>query len=290
MNLSEKNARQYMQLLISRCYKHAKDNNIDIIHSHFNLFHNFYSNLVDIPTVQSIHSPVASDIKPLLLEFKNNKFISFSLAQRKTMPELNWIANIYHGVDMKTFTFNEETEDYFLYLGRITEVKGVHLAIEAAKKANVPLIIAGSSYENEGYWHKKIEKNIDGKMIRYVGLLDFHEKIKYFQKAKGLLFPSQWEEPFGISMIEAMSCGTPVIGWDRGSVPEVISHGNTGYVVNSVEEMVQAIKNIDKIDRKTTRKRAERYFSVEKMVSGYTKVYSRVIEEYKFKKNKNNGK
>jgi len=286
--LPEEIKKHYINLLISKCYSKATD--FDIIHSHFNLLTSFYSVLSNIPTVQSIHSPITEDIKPLMLSFKNNKYISFSLAQRKIMPELNWIGNIYHGVDTKIFSFNPKPKDYFLFIGRITEDKGVHLAIKAAKTAGVPLIIAGKSYPTEGYWHEKIEKHIDGKKIQYVGEANFKEKIELYKNAKAVLFPTQYDEAFGLVMIEAMACGTPIVGWKKGSVPEIVADQKTGYVVKSVNEMVQAIKNIDKISRQETRKRAETYFSIEKMVEGYEKIYKRVIEETQYKKQNGNGK
>lgn len=165
--LTDKQKTYYMNLIVSKCYSQYKK--FDIIHSHFTLFSSFFSSLVETPTLISMHSPITDEIKPFLLNFKNNYYVSFSFTQRKQMPELNWCANIYHGVDTKKFAFNEIPKDYFLYLGRVTKDKGVHLAIEAAKKANVKLIIAGKSYPNEGYWHEYIEEHIDGKNIIYIG-------------------------------------------------------------------------------------------------------------------------
>lgn len=285
MNLSEDVAKHYINLLISKCY--CKSSEFDIIHSHFNLLTSFYSGLSQTPTIQSIHSPIKEELKPLLLKFRNNRYVSFSLAQRKIMPELNWIANIYHGVDVKTFSFNPNPEDYFLFIGRVTKEKGVHIAIKAAKAAKVPLIIAGKSFPRENYWHEEIQAHIDGKNVKYVGETNFKDKIKLYQNAKGVLFPTQYEETFGLVMIESMACGTPVIGWNKGSVPEVIKDKHTGFVVDNVSDMVKAIKAINFISREQTRKRAEIYFSAEKMVAGYVNVYKRVIEEQKYKKQKN---
>lgn len=286
LQISEDLRKHYLSLLISQCYRQASS--FDIIHSHFNLLSSFFSVIASTPTVQSLHSPINPETKPLIQYFKDNYYISFSLAQRKLLPELNWVANIYHGVDTQQFIFNPIPKDYFLYLGRITEEKGVHLAIAAALAANVPLLISGRSYVEEGYWHEKIEKSIDGKMIRYIGESDFNTKIDLLKNAKAVLFPTQYDEVFGLVMIEAMACGTPVIGWNKGSVSEVISDRNTGYVVNSVDSMVKAIKAVDKISREATRLRAEKYFSVEKMVTGYEKVYLRVIEEHREKWKKAN--
>lgn len=277
-----------VHLLISKCYEKA--NEFDVIHSHFNLLSAFYSKLVSTPTVQSFHSPIDPGTKEILKNFQDNSYISFSLAQRKQMPELNWIANIYHGVDMGKFAFNPQPKDYFLYLGRITEEKGVHFAIEAARTADVPLIIAGRSYPTEGYWHEKIEKQIDGKQIKYVGEANFQAKIELLQNAKAVLFPTQYDEVFGLVMIEAQACGTPVIGWNKGSVAEVVEDGHTGHIVKDVKDMVKSIKLVDKINREACRDRAVKLFSVEKMVSGYEKVYLRIMEENrKGKPNNHNG-
>ncbi len=284
MKIDQDLEKNYLHLLISKCYSLA--NEADIIHAHFNISNLFYADLVNKPTIQSIHSPLTPNQKIILQNFKSRRFVSFSLAQRKQMPELNWIANIYHGVDIKKFSFNPNPQDYFLYLGRITEEKGVHLAIEAAKAANVPLIIAGRSYPTEGYWHKMIEPHIDGKMVRYVGEANFETKIEWLKNAKALLFPTQYDEIFGLVMIEAMSCGTPVIGWSKGSVPEITKDKKTGYIVSSVPEMIKAIKNIEKIKREDCRQRAETFFSVEKMVNGYIKIYERVVKEHQFIQNK----
>jgi len=276
-NMSDNEKKLYLDLLISECYRRADE--FDIIHSHFTLVSSFYSCINKNLTVQTIHSPIEECSKPFLRKFKDNNYISLSLAQRKVMPELNWVANIYHGVDTNIFSFNSNPKPYLLYLGRVTEQKGVHLAIEAAKAADMQLIIAGRSYPNEGYWHEKIEKHIDDKNIRYVGEANFEQKIEYLQNATALIFPTQYEEVFGYSMIEAMSCGTPVIGWRKGSVPEVVSDNKTGYVVNSIKDMVKAIKNIKKIKREAVRERAEKFFSIEKMVNSYNKVYEKIITE-----------
>lgn len=282
MDISADLKKNYVNLLISKCYSRA--GSADIIHAHFSILNLFYSVLSETPTIQSIHSPLTDDQKIILEHFKTQKFISFSMAQRKQMPNLNWVANIYHGVDTNRFAFNQFPKNYFLFLGRITEDKGVHNAIAAAKEAGVPLVIAGRSYPAENYWHSQVEPHIDGKMISYVGELDFDKKIECIKNARGLLLPIQTEEAFGMVMIEAMSCGTPVIAFNRGSIPEIVSHGKTGYVVKDVQEMANAMKYINKIKRENCRKRAERFFSVEKMVKGYISVYERILTEKNFRK------
>jgi glycosyltransferase involved in cell wall biosynthesis len=277
--LSELAKRRYMQLLASKCYQRASE--FDIIHSHFNLVGCYYAPLVKTPSVHTIHSPIAPDMMPIMENVARNNFISISLNQRKQMPKLNWIANIYHGVDTNHYTFNPNPEDYLLFLGRVTGQKGVHFAIEAAKATNSKLIISGKSYVSENYWHKEVEPHIDGVNIRYVGESDHNKKIEYLRNAKALLFPTHEQDPFGLVTIEAMACGTPVIGFDVAAVPEIVQDKKTGYLVKDVAGMVKAINKIEKIQRAACRERVEKFFSIEKMVKGYEKVYERVIEDAK---------
>lgn len=282
LNLSEPIIRHSVMAHISNCYDYAQKN-ADLVHSHFNLLSSFVGRVSTVPTVTSIHSPISEEVRPLIEQFKNERYISFSLAQRKQLPNLNWYANIYHGVDTSLFAYKAVPEDYLLYLGRVTDEKGVHFAIEAAKAAGMPLRIAGVSYPTEGYFQRSIEPHINGKDIRFIGHAEFDDKIALLQNAKALLFPTQAQEVFGYVMIEAMSCGTPVIGWNNGSVAEIIQDGVSGFVVNDLQGMIDAIGKLDTIDRAKVRQRAEMYFSVEKMVQGYEKVFRRILDEESYK-------
>jgi glycosyltransferase involved in cell wall biosynthesis len=267
--------------LLSDCYKKANEGMFDIIHSHFNVMSAFFSDLTKTPTLISIHSPIEPWMVPILKNYKHLNYVSFSLSQRKQLPELNWVANIYHGVDLDLFTFNEKPENNALFLGRITSDKGTHHAIAASKESGFDLQIVGSSYQTEAYWHDEIAPHINGTSIRYLGEATLDEKIPILQRAKVLLFPIEWEEPFGYVMIEAMACGTPIIAFNRGSVSEIVKDGVTGFIVNTVEEMAEAMKKIDTIDRKEVRKRAEMFFSSNQMVDNYNIVYKRIIEKSK---------
>jgi glycosyltransferase involved in cell wall biosynthesis len=273
--------------LLSDCYLKAKQKLFDVIHSHLTIMTGFFSRTEkDTPTLISIHSPIDEWMKPILLKHKDEKYISFSLAQRKQLPDLNWYANIYHGVDTDIFAFEESPEDYVLFIGRITNDKGVHMAINACKEAGIPLRIAGRSYSSESYWHEKIESHIDGHKVRYFGEVSLEDKIPLIQKAKAIVFPTLYNEAFGYVLIEAMSCGTPVIAFNNGSVPEIVKNVITGFIVENEEEMTEAIKKIDTIDRKKVRNRAEQFFSLKRMILHYESVYKRVIQETKFKKQK----
>lgn len=274
--ISEKEILRENLETISLCYEHAA--NHDIIHSHFSMMSCYFSQLVKTPTVHSLHSPIPPDLLPHLNKYPKERLISFSHAQRKLNPKLHWVATVYHGIDTAALEYRDQPEDYFLYLGRITEQKGVHHAIAAAKEAGVRLFIAGMTYPGEGYWTKEIEPHIDGHQIRFLGQASFEQKVKLLQGARALLFPTLYDEVFGLVIIEALACGTPTIGFANGAVPEIIKHGKTGFVVDSVKQMTAAIQKIDKISRQACRDRAENFFSIEKMVQGYEKVYDRVIK------------
>ncbi len=259
----------------SLCFRDAAKH--DIIHSHFTLLGCHFAPVVKTPTVHSIHSPVTLDLWPHLLTYRKERFISFSHAQKKRMPELNWVGTVYHGIDTASYAYAAEPQEYVLYLGRITEDKGVHLAIEAAKEAGVQLLIAGMSYSSEGYWTQKIEPHVDGSRVRFLGPADMARKIELLRGAKALLFPTLYDEVFGLVMIEAMACGTPVIGFDNGAVPEIIEDGLTGFVVRTPKQMASAIKKVHTLSRAACRERVEKLFSIEKMVRGYERVYERVV-------------
>lgn len=275
-SLPEKDILRENLELASLCFREAAQ--FDVIHSHFSLTACHFSPLVKTPTFHSVHSPITDELKPHLLRYRKEKFISFSLAQRRQLPELNWVGNIYHGVDTSLYAFEETPKDYVLYLGRITQDKGVHHAIEAAKQAKVPLIIAGISYHHEGYWSQEIEPHIDGVQVKFLGPANQEQKIALMQGARALLFPTMAEETFGLVMIEAMSCGTPVIGFEAGAVPEVVQDLETGYVVRTPKQMAAAIKKLKHIDRHAVRRRAETYFSLERMTRGYERVYQRYVK------------
>ncbi|MDP3985667.1 MAG: glycosyltransferase, partial [bacterium] len=188
---------------------------------------------------------------------------------------------IYHGIDTNVYAYHNKPDEYVLYLGRITYEKGVHHAIAAAKAAGISIIIAGVSYTQEGYWSEYIEPHINGTTVQYVGQANLEKKLALLKHAKALLFPTLYDEAFGLVMIEAMSCGTPVIGFASGAVPEVVQDGESGFVVKNEKQMAEAIKKIQKISRETTRKRVENFFSIERMTRGYEHVFERAIARAK---------
>ena len=185
---------------------------------------------------------------------------------------------VYNFTSIHYFVPNDNVEkEYLMFLGRIEEIKGTKEAIEVALKTNNKLIIAGNIQEgHDEYFEKYIKPHLDNPLIDYVGPVNDEQKLYYLQRSKALLFPIKWEEPFGIVMIEAMACGTPVIAFKRGSVPEVVKDGITGYIVNNVKEMADAVEKLDNIDRRVVRKDCENRFSEEVIAKQYIELLKKI--------------
>ena len=235
------------------------------------------SKFLKIPVVSVLHLPIFKELGELLLRYKNPNIVTVSNNQRKPAPKVNYLGTIYNGVDLKEFRFSNNPKDYFLFAGALGEHKNPKDAILAAKKTNSNLILIGGK-KREPYFSKEIKPLIDNKQIKYLGEVSNKKRVELFRKAKALLFPILWEEPFGLVMIEAMASGTPVIAYPNGAVKEVVKDKETGFIVKDVKEMARAIKQIDKIDRKKCRERVERYFSIEKMVDDYENICKKLLK------------
>jgi len=267
----------YEYLLISKCYQMAKKGYFDIIHSHFDFPSAFFAPLVKTPTISTLHSPLLGTRKFILSFFKNTQYyISISNTQRKPLPDLNYAATIYHGLQLKKIPFSKSSENYLVPTGRIHPSKGIKEAILVTKKINSKLILMGS-HGDDDYWKKEIQPQIDNKQIIYKGFLPQKEMFEIIKKARIYILPLQWEEPFGLTLTESMAAGTPVIAFDRGSAKEVIKDGKTGFLVKNIEEMIKAIKKINKIKREDCRKWVEEKFTIERMVSDYEKVFYEIL-------------
>jgi glycosyltransferase involved in cell wall biosynthesis len=288
----------YESELVGRAYAIAKEKKIDVMH-HFHSFgflSHFYEELTGVPTLYTLHDPVPT---PDMLEwwlfqrFPTHKFLSISVSQQGNLKE-HFFDNVYNGVDVSRFSFDEQGGETFITVGRMVPVKGHDVAIIAAKQAGVKLTIA--SWVNDAikispFYTEKIEPQIDGINIVVHSLMQGQGLTEHYRKARGLVFPIAWAEPFGLVMIEAMACGTPVIAYNRGSVSEVVVDGVTGFIVDpddsvsgnwiikkrGVEGLVEAMKRIGEIDRHACRRHVEEHFSFEKMVEGYERVYGRVV-------------
>ena len=222
--------------------------------------------LLNKPFVNVMHLNLFPELADLFQAFNTN-IITISNAQRKEFPNLNYSATVYNCVDIDKYSFNPSPQDYLLMVGTIGRHKNQGEAISVAKELGLKLILAGKIRDQD--YFEELKKDIDGEQIKWFGEIGFEEKLKLYQNAKAFLFPINWEEPFGLVMIEAMSCGTPVVAFNKGAVSEVVRNGLTGYVVNNHSQMVEAVRKIGAIDRMNCRKHVEENFTVEKMVNEY---------------------
>lgn len=231
-----------------------------------------------IPIFHVLHLPLYKELANVFKKF-NSRLITISDNQRKVFPRLNYFATIYNGIDLKKIPFSKKPKGYFVFSGKIKPSKNPLDAIKAVKLCQKKLILIGKIGDQE-YFELKIKPLLD-KNIVYLGEVNYSKAIKFYSQAKALLSPIKWQEPFGLVMIEAMACGTPVIAFDRGSVREVIKDCKTGFIVKNTKEMTKAIKKIDQIDRKECRKWVEKKFSLEKMIDEYEKVYYEILKRAK---------
>jgi len=270
------------QYLVALLFKENLKRNFDIIHIHPVDRTLPLAFLTKTPVVYTLHDPIYPWRAEIFKAFqtKNQYFISISNNQRKPAPFLNYAATIYNGLNLNLFPFSEKPKNQCLFLGRLLPRKGVAEAVQAAIRAKERLIIAGSPNEGK-YWKEKIKPYLKRKNIKYIGSVPYKKTHKYYGESKVLLCPLQWEEPFGLTFIESMACGTPVIAFNRGSAGEVIKDGKTGFIVKNLREMVKAIKKIGTISRKECRARVEENFTTERMVEEYEKVFYRILSRQK---------
>ncbi len=203
-----------------------------------------------------------------------NYYVSISNSDRSN--DLDYIATVYNGIDKQFFTLNEHPDNYLLYFGRIHHDKGTWESIQIAKKAKMKLIISGI-VQDQTYFDKKIAPYLNNEDVVYVGSSGPKKRDKLLKNALALLHPINFEEPFGLSVAESMFCGTPVVAFEKGSMSELILHGKTGFLVNTIDEAVETLKNIPQINRKYCRQWAEKKFSKEKMIEDYINVYNKVL-------------
>jgi glycosyltransferase involved in cell wall biosynthesis len=260
-------------LHISEAFEHAAE--FDLIHSHYDFMALTYSRLVKTPVLTTIHGFSSPKIMPVYQKYRNGYFVSISNSDRA--PGLNYLATVYNGVDLAAYPFQDSPGEELIFLGRIHPDKGVHLAIAVARMSGLPLLIAGIIQDKE-YFQKQVEPYLDDREIRYIGPVDVAGKNELFARAKALLHLNTIPERFGLVLAEANAAGVPVIATDLGSCREVIEDGQTGILVNGVNEAVEALKRIHKIDRAACRERVRRCFSIETMVEGYERVYSTIFD------------
>jgi len=251
-----------------------KADQFDIIHNNFDFLPLTYSDLIKTPVITTIHGFSSQKIIPVYKKYNSiGHYVSISDSDRSA--ELDYLATVYNGLNIQDFDFVEYPNDYLLYFGRIHHDKGCAEAIQIAKKSSRKLLIAGI-IQDENYYREKVEPYLN-EQIQYIGHAGPEKRNELLGKASALLHPINFNEPFGMSVAEAMLCGTPVIAFNKGSMPELIQPEKTGFLVNTVDEAVEAVSNLKNIQRTNCRDWASSKFSSEKMVNDYFELYKKIL-------------
>jgi glycosyltransferase involved in cell wall biosynthesis len=262
------------------CFERASE--FDVISDHSGPPAAVIAGAVSTPTVHTVHGPLLGDPGELYEQVarvsQRTRLVSISMNQRKPHPDLPWIANVPNALDFSVYPVQPKRGDYLLFLGRLNLDKGAHRAVAVAMEAGIPLKIAGKMREpaEELYFREFIEPHLHPGAIEFLGEVTHGEKVELLQNARATLFPIEWEEPFGLVMIESMACGTPVIATRWGSVPEVIEHGRTGIIVDDYRDMVDALEQADALEPTDLRHACEERFSRERMVDEYVAAFEAV--------------
>lgn len=260
-------------LHIANCFEKAGQ--FDLIHNQFDFAPLPFSRFVKTPVVTTIHGFSSPKIIPVYKKYNGHcGYISISDADRS--PQLNYLRTIYHGIDTEEFSFHETHSGYLAYFGRIHPDKGTREAIRIAQKSRRKLIMAGI-IQDADYFHDEVEPFIDGVKVHYAGSVGPQVRNEILGNAAALLHPINFDEPFGLSVVEAMACGTPVIAYRRGSMPELIDHGVNGFLATDIKEAAELVEEIDLLDRRVCRQTVQRRFSVQRMAREYIEVYREVI-------------
>ncbi len=263
-------------LMLETVAAHAHE--FDIIHYHVDYLHFPLSRRSHNPQVTTLHGRLdIPDLVPIYREFHEMPVISISDAQRKPLPWVNWLSTIPHGLPEHLYEFHPAPGKYLAFLGRISPEKRLDRAIRIACEVGIPLKIAAKiDRVDQNYFQQSIEPLLDHPLIEYVGEIGDRDKSEFLGNATALLFPIDWPEPFGLSMVEALACGTPVVAYNHGSVPEVLTHGKTGFIVESLAEAIASTKRIGEINRRDCRLAFEQRFSATRMANNYVRAYERL--------------
>ncbi|MDB5562511.1 MAG: rfaG [Hyphomicrobiales bacterium] len=270
----------YHVLMLEKVLQRADE--FDVLHFHTELLHFPLIRALGHPAVTTLHGRLDQpDLVPFYTTFRDAPLVSISDNQRDPIPGLNWAGTVHHGLPADLLPFNAHGDGgYLAFLGRISPEKGPDLAIRIAAETGQPLKIAAKiADEDRPYWETVVEPLVRAHPnVEFIGEVSEEQKADFVGRARAVLFPISWREPFGLVMIEAMACGTPVIAFQRGAVAEVMEHGVTGFVVETVEEAVEAVGKLDRLDRRAIRRTFERRFTAERMAQGYVSVYRDLLD------------
>jgi glycosyltransferase involved in cell wall biosynthesis len=251
----------------------------DVVHAHIDYLGYPFWRRMRTPRVTTLHGRLdIPNLRSIYREFSDEPIISISQSQRQPLPQANWKANVLHGLPADMYVPVEKPAGYLAFIGRVSPEKRLDLAIQIANRARLPLKIAAKVDKADREYYDTVIKPLlkDGD-IEFIGEIDQSEKNEFLGRALALVFPIDWPEPFGLVMIEAMACGTPVIATRRGSVPEVVEHGISGFIVNNADEAVEAIQQVERLDRRRVREQFDLRFTAPRMARDYVAVYEQLI-------------
>jgi glycosyltransferase involved in cell wall biosynthesis len=282
-DLHELHVQGYVVKNLFNAYKRWYE--FDIIHDNTLIYGLPVASLIPTPTVITVHNHFDERLQDIFRDFRKPFYIAISHSQRFLAPDIRFSRVIHHGLDMDNYPFSAEHDGYLLYVGRITREKGVHHAIAVAQKLNLPLIIAAKVdrflQADIIYFNEEIKPHLNDK-IRWIGEVDEEERNKLMSRAMCYVHPVTWPEPFGLALIEALACGCPVIGFNKGSIPEIVQHSRSGFVVETEDEMADAVQKIDAISREYCRDYARAQFSVKRMADEYEALYQNILQSHTY--------
>ena len=267
-------------LMLEHVMQRAEE--FDVIHFHVAEMHFPMARRMPVPHVTTLHGRLdIPELAPLYREFSDVPVVSISAAQRIPLPHAGWAATVYHGLPTDLLSFHPAPGRYLAFVGRISPEKRVDRAIAIALACRQPLRIAAKvDPADAAYFERDVRSLLDDPLIEYVGEIGEQDKDEFLGNASALLFPIDWPEPFGLVMIEALACGVPVVALRRGSVPEVIEHGATGFVVDTVDEAIEATRRVAQLDRRQCRAAFERRFTARRMAENYVRLYRKLIAHH----------
>ncbi len=260
---------------------YSRHKEFDVIHDHTDHYGAALANLIETPVVITRHGAFSAEYKKLYKTFQKPYVVSISDAQAKNITDTNYLGTVYNGLKMDHYPFSAKDQGYLLFVGRISIEKGVHYAIQAAQSLQLPLIIAAKlDRVDVPYFKEYIEPQLSEQVV-WVGEVNEKERNQLMSHALAFLHPVTWSEPFGLTLIESMACGCPVIAFNKGSIPEILVSGKTGFIVDDTDEMVEAVLNINKISRKMCRDYALENFNEQRMTESYEEIYYEILHQSK---------
>ena len=266
---------------VGQAYRDIAGGEYDVVHDHAGFLGPAFASLIPQPVVHTLHGPFTNDTRMFYEAFKDDcYYVAISQRQRECGPALNYLGVVPNAVDMEEHSYEGVKEDYLVCVSRICEAKGTEQAVLLAMEKGKRILLAGKidAGSDQEYFDRCIRPHIDGERVVYLGEVSSQEKVRALQRARAFIFPVQWEEPFGLVMVEAMACGTPVLATRWGAVPEVVEHGVTGFLAETPDGLLEFIDRLDELDPLVCRRKAEERFSPEVMAASYLDIYRRALE------------